>query len=73
MQAYALASSIPPESVQDPHHLFLVDHDPVGLFQDVVQDGVQILGLFAAMFDRHIIVDHAPFQRTGSIERRSWR
>ena len=58
------------EAIQDPHHLFLVDHDRVGLFQNLFQHRVLVLGLLATMFDVDIVVDHAAFERAGAIQRR---
>ena len=46
------------QAVENPHHLFLVDHHPVGLSQNLLQLRVQILGPLATMLDRDIVVDH---------------
>ena len=42
MVAYALRELDPSQPVKDPHDLFLVDHDPVGLFQDFLHDRMEV-------------------------------
>ena len=53
------------QPVEDPHHLLLVDHHAVGLFEDLLHHRVRILGLLAAVLDLDVVVDHAAFQRAG--------
>ena len=68
MQAYAWESSIPPEAVEDPHDLFLVDHDPVGLFQDVLHHRVFVARLLPASLDVDVLVDHPAVERARPVE-----
>ena len=56
------------QPVEDPHHLLLVDHHAVGLFQDFLHHGVRVLGLLAAVLDLDVVVDHAAFQRAGAVQ-----
>ena len=56
------------QAVEDPHDLLLVDHHAVGLFQDLLEDGVEVDGLLAAVLDVDVFVDHAAVQRAGAIE-----
>ena len=58
-----------PQAVQDPHDLFLIDHHPVGFFQHLLENGMQVRGLLAAVLDVDVFVDHAAVQRAGAIER----
>ena len=58
----------PAEPVQDPHDLFLVDHDPVGLFQDVLHHRVFVARLLPAALDVDVFVDHPAVQGAGAIE-----
>ena len=56
------------EAVQDPHDLFLVDHDAVGLGQDFLHDRVRIGRLLAAVLAVDVGVDHAAAERAGAVE-----
>ena len=56
------------QAVEDPHHLLLVDHHAVGLFQDFLHHRMLVLGLLAAVLDLDVVVDHAAFERAGTIE-----
>ena len=56
------------QAVEDPHHLLLVDHHAVGLFQDFLHHRVLVLGLLAAVLHLDVVVDHAAFQRAGAIQ-----
>ena len=58
----------PPQPVEDSHDLFLVDHDPVGLSQDVFHDWVFVLGLLSASLDVDVFVDHPAVERTGPVK-----
>ncbi len=58
----------PAQAVQDPHHLLLVDHHAVGLFQDLLHHRMLVLGRLAAVLDLDVVVDHAAFERPGAIE-----
>ena len=42
MQRIRLRELDPPQAVEDPHDLFLVDHHPVGLFQDFLHHRVRV-------------------------------
>ena len=57
------------EPVQNPHDLFLVDHDAVGLVQDFFEHGMRIIPALAAMFAVDVTVHHSALQRAGAIER----
>ena len=61
------------QAVEDPHHLFLVDHDAVGLFQDVLQHGMLVDRLLAAVLDVDVFVDHAAVEGAGAIQGDWWR
>ena len=56
------------QAIQDPHNLFLVDHHTVGLFEDFLQDRVQVGGGFLFQFDGDVFIDHTPFERAGTIQ-----
>ena len=55
-------------AVQDPHDLFLVDHNAVGFFENGVDGGVYFSGRFAAVFDIDVFHDHAAFEGSWSVE-----
>ena len=57
-----------PQPVEDPHHLFLIDHHAVGLFQDFLEHGMEVGRLLAAVLDVDVFVDHAAVERAGPIE-----
>ena len=59
---------MPPRPIEDQHHLFLVDHHAVALFQDLLHHRMLVLGFFAAVLDLDVVVDHAAFQRPGTIQ-----
>ena len=56
------------DPVEDLHHLFLIDHDAVSLFQDLLHRFGLILGFLPPVFDLDVVLDHAAFKRTGTIE-----
>lgn len=56
------------DAVEDPHDLFLVDHDSVGFCEYGVDGGVNFAGRFAAVFDIDIFHDHAAFEWSWSVE-----
>ena len=59
----------PAEPVEDAHHLFLVDHHPVGLFQDVLHHRVRVARpAFPAVLDVDVLVDHPAVERAGAVE-----
>ena len=58
----------PPQAIQNPHHLFLVDHDAIGLIHNRIDDRMQAGKREAFVFHVDIRHDHPPFQRTGAIE-----
>ena len=58
------------DAVEDPHDLFLVDHNAVGFFEDGVDCWVYFAGWFSAMFDIDVFHNHATFEGTWSIESR---
>ena len=58
----------PAQTVQDPHHLFLVDHHAVGFAQDLLQHRMLVFGLLTSMLDFDVVIDHAAFQRAGAVE-----
>ena len=60
----------PAESVQNPHHLFLVDHHAVGLIHDRIDDRMDPWQRLLPVLDLHVGHDHAPFERAGSVEGR---
>ena len=49
MHAYALRQFDAAEAVQDPHDLFLIDHDAVGLVEHLLHDRVRVVRLLAAV------------------------
>ena len=55
-------------SVQNPHHLFLVDHHSVGLFQYSIDGWMHFARRFATVFYIHVLHHHSAFQRTRAIE-----
>ena len=55
-------------TIQDAHHLLLVDHDSVGLLQDSVHRRMHFAWWFATVFDIHVFHHHSAFQRTGTIQ-----
>ena len=57
-----------PHAVQNPHHLFLIDHHSVGLFQNRVDRGVHFSRWLATMLHIDVFHHHPAFQRTRSIE-----
>ena len=56
------------QAIEDSHHLLLVDHHAVGLFQDLFHHRVFVLGLLPAVLHLDVVVDHAAFQRAGAIQ-----
>ena len=56
------------QSAGDLHHLFLIDDDTVGIFQDRLQIGDHVGHFFAAVLALHKIVHHAAVQRAGPVE-----
>ncbi len=56
------------QAIEDPHDLFLVDHHPVGLFQDVLHHRMLVLGLLPAMLPVDVGIDHAAVQRAGPVQ-----
>ena len=56
------------QTIQDPHHLFLIHHHAMGLSQNVFQYRVFVLGRLAAMFHIDVLLNHATFQRARSVE-----
>ena len=71
--AYACGELDAPQAVEDPHDLLLEDHHAVGLFQDFLQDGMQVDGLLAAVLDVDELVDHAAVQAGRGDTGRWWR
>ena len=49
------------------HHLFLIDDDPLGFFQDMVDGGVDGLPLAQAVLD--LAIGRDVFHRTGAVQR----
>ena len=58
----------PPEALQDPHHLLLVDHHAVRFLEHLLHHRMGVLGRLAAMLDGHVVVDHAPLEGPGAVE-----
>ena len=58
----------PPEALQDPHHLLLVDHHAVRFLEHLLHHRMGILGRLAAMLDGDVVVDHTPLERPGAVE-----
>ena len=56
------------EPVEDAHTLFLVDHDAVGLREDLFHDRMRIDRLLPAMLAVDVSVHHAAAERAGTIE-----
>ena len=54
--------------LEDSHHLLLVDHHPVGLCEHILHHRMRILRRLAAVLHRHVVVDHAAFERTRTVE-----
>ena len=57
------------QPVKDLHDLFLVDHHPVGLGQDLFQHVQFVFGWLAAVLHIDVLLDHAAFKRTRSVQR----
>ena len=57
------------QPVEDPHHLFLVDHHPVGFFQHLLEHGVKVGRLLPAVLDVDVLVDHAAVERARPVKR----
>ncbi len=58
----------PSEPVENPHDLFLIDHDPVGFFQNLLENRVDVGRFLFLQFDGDIFVDHPTFERSRSVE-----
>ncbi len=58
-----------PQAIQDPHDLFLIDHDPVGVFKNFLHHRMFINRLFACVLHVDILVDHTAVERPGTVER----
>ena len=56
------------QAVENPHHLFLVDHDAIGLGEDFFHHWMRINRLFPAMLAIDVGFDHAAAERAGAIE-----
>ena len=59
------------DSIENLHHLFLVNHHAVGFFQNLLHHVVQVLRLAPLMLDVDVLLNHPAFQRTGTIQRGS--
>ncbi len=59
------------EDLRRLHDLFLIDEDPVGLAQDVLEKVVRVDDSLTALLALDEGVDHAAFERTGSVQRHS--
>ena len=57
------------DTIEDLHHLFLVDHDAVGLFQDLLHRFGLVLGLLPPVLDLDIVLNHTAFERPRAIKR----
>src|SRR6185436_13789340 len=62
-----LAERIAGEDLRGLHHLFLIDDDAIGLFQDRLKLGMDVFGLLVAMLARAVGWDVR--HRTRPIER----
>ncbi len=62
------AERIAGQAVGDLHHLFLVDHDAVGLFENFLEDGEIVDHLLAAMLAIDEVVDDAALDGAGAVE-----
>ena len=58
------------DTVQNPHHLFLVNHHAVGFFENLVHDGMNLPRLLPTVLHLDVFHDHAAFQRPRSIQSR---
>ena len=56
------------QPVEDPHHLFLVDHHPVGLLEHLLEHGVNVGRLLPAVLDVDVLVDHAAVERARPVK-----
>ena len=68
-QDVGFAQRIAGQAVGDLHHLFLIDDDAVGFFQDLLQLRKIVGHLLAAVLAVDEIVDHAALDRAGPVER----
>ncbi len=68
-QDVGFAQRISRQAVRDLHHLFLVDNDAIGLFQDFFQLREIVGDLFTAKLAVDEVVDHAALDWAGPIER----
>ena len=66
-QQVGAAQRIARQDLGDLHHLLLVDHDAVGLFQDALERRMQVVGLLLTILDADIGRDVV--HRAGPIER----
>ena len=62
-----------PQAVEDAHDLFLIDHHAVGFFEDLLQNGMQVGRLSAAVLDVDVFIDHAAVQAGRGDRVRWWR
>ena len=68
-QQVGLAQRVAGQAIGDLHHLFLVDDDAVGLFEDLLQLRQVVDDRLAAVLAVDEVVDHAALNRAGAVER----
>ena len=56
------------DAVQNPHHLFLVNHHAVGFFQNRVDHRMNLRGLLPLVLHVDIVHDHAAFERPWPVQ-----
>ena len=66
----SLAEGVTGEQGRALHHLLLVEDDPVGLSQHVLEQRVQVLDARPSVLALDILVDHAASERTGAVHRK---
>ena len=68
-QNIRISHAVATEHLGDLHDLFLINDDTVGVFQNRLQQGMQILDLFLPVLSLNVFFRHTAVQRPRSIER----
>ena len=68
-QNIRVAHGVAAEHLRDLHDLFLINDHAVGIFQNRLEQRMQIFDLFFAVFALDVFFGHAAVERTGPIER----
>ena len=68
-QNIGVSHAVAAKHLGDLHYLFLIDDDPVGIFEDRLRKRMQVFVLLSAVLALDVFFRHPAIQRAGSVKR----